>query len=120
VGDWDLSVVSASAAPAPQSYAGGSQGRLCVTVLGAFAASIGGAAIHLPTRKVQALLAYLALGDAAGATREAVGALLWSESDGKRSRNSLRHVVKELNDALSAAGFGGFHPGRLNLTLARS
>jgi DNA-binding SARP family transcriptional activator/TolB-like protein len=120
VGDWDLSVVSASAAPAPQSYAGGSQGRLCVTVLGAFAASIGGAAIHLPTRKVQALLAYLALGDAAGATREAVGALLWSESDGKRSRNSLRHVVKELNDALSAAGSGGFHPGRLNLTLARS
>jgi DNA-binding SARP family transcriptional activator len=120
VGDWDLSVVSASVPPTAQSYADDSEGRLCVTVLGAFAASIGGTRIHLPTRKVQALLAYLALGDPAGATREAAGTLLWSESDGKRGRNSLRHAVKELNDALLAARFDGFHPGKLNLTLERS
>ena len=38
----------------------------------------------------------------------------------KRVRNSLRHAVKEVNDALLAAGFDGFIPGKLILSLARS
>ena len=74
----------------------------------------------MSTRKAQALLASLALGDPAGESREQAGALLWSESENKRVRNSLRHAVKEVNDALLAAGFDGFEPGRQILCLARS
>ena len=102
------------------SNVGGSGDRLRLRVLGSFAASLNGRCVRLPTRKAQALLAYLALGDPAGESRERMVALLWSESDGKRARDSLRHAVKELNDPLLAAGFDGFEPGRQILSLARS
>jgi DNA-binding SARP family transcriptional activator/TolB-like protein len=115
-----LSVVSESLPPTSPSDVGGSEDRLCLTVLGSFAASINGKSVRLPTRKTQALLACLALGDPAGESRERLAAQLWSESDGKRARNSLRHAVKDLNDALLAAGFDGFDPGKLTLSLTRS
>ncbi len=89
-------------------------------MLGSFAASINGECVRLRTLKAQALLASLALGDPAGESRERAGALLWSESESKRVRDSLRHAVKELNDALLAAGFVGFNPGRQILSLVRS
>jgi DNA-binding SARP family transcriptional activator/TolB-like protein len=91
-----------------------------LTVLGSFTASVNGKCVRLPTRKAQALLASLALGDPAGESRERAGSKLWSESESTRVRDSLRHVVKELNDALLAVGFGGFDPGRQILSLARS
>ena len=114
-----MTVISEALLPALQSDAG-PDNRLCLTLLGSFAASIDGTPVRLSTRKAQALLASLALGDPAGESREKAGALLWSESENKRVRNSLRHAVKEVNDALSAAGFDGFEPGRQVLSLARS
>jgi len=114
-----LTVVSESLLPALQSDAGLSN-RLCLTVLGSFAARIDGKPVRLSTRKAQALLASLALGDPAGESREQAGALLWSESENKRVRDSLRHAVKEVNDALLAVGFDGFEPGRQVLSMARS
>ena len=115
-----LSVVVESLPPTSQSDAGGFEDRLCLTVLGSFAASINGKSVRLSTRKAKALLAFLVLGDPSGESRERAGAQLWSESESKRVRNSLRQVVKELNDALSAAGFDGFCPGKLTLSLVRS
>jgi DNA-binding SARP family transcriptional activator/TolB-like protein len=115
-----LRVVSVSLPPASQSDADGSEGRLCLTVLGSFAATINGECVRLRTQKTKALLASLALGDPSGESRERAGAQLWSEGESKRVRDSLRHAVKELNDALLAAGFYGFNPGRRILTLARS
>jgi DNA-binding SARP family transcriptional activator len=91
-----------------------------LTVLGSFAATINGESVRLRTQKTKALLASLALGDPSGESRERAGAQLWSEGESKRVRDSLRHAVKELNDALLAAGFYGFNPGRRILTLARS
>ena len=115
-----LRVVSVSLPPASQSDADGSGGRLCLTVLGSFAATINGECVRLRTQKTKALLASLALGDPSGESRERAGAQLWSEGESKRVRDSPRHAVKELNDALLAAGFYGFNPGRRILTLARS
>ena len=91
-----------------------------MTVLGAFSASVSGKPVRLPTRKAQALLAYLALGEAAGESRERMMALLWSESDTKRGGYSLRQAIKEVNDALLEAGFEGFVPGKQILSLNRS
>ena len=115
-----LSADSASLPPTSQSDNGGPEIRFRLTVLGSFTASIDGTCVRVPTRKAQALLAYLALGEPTGESRERVGALLWSEGESKRVRNSLRHAVKELNDALLAAGFDGFQPGRQVLSLSRS
>jgi DNA-binding SARP family transcriptional activator/TolB-like protein len=91
-----------------------------LAVLGPFAASINGKPVRLSTRKAQALVAYLALGDPAGESRERMVGLLWSESDSKRARDSLRQAIKEVNDALLEAGFAGFHPGKQILSLVRS
>jgi len=99
---------------------GGSEGRLRLTMLGPFSASIDGKLVRLPTRKAQALLAYLALGEPAGESRERMMGLLWSEKATKQARDSLRQSIKEVNDALQEAGFEGFEPGKLTLSLARS
>ena len=99
--------VASEAVPTASSDCGSSEGRLRLTVLGAFSASINGKPVRLPTRKAQALLAYLALGDPAGESRERMMGLLWSERDSKRARDSLRQAIKEANDALLQAGFQG-------------
>ena len=112
--------VASEAVPTASSDCGSSEGRLRLTVLGAFSASINGKPVRLPTRKAQALLAYLALGDPAGESRERMMGLLWSERDSKRARDSLRQAIKEANDALLQAGFQGFNPGKQILSLARS
>ena len=89
-------------------------------MLGPFSASIDGKPVRLPTRKAQALLAYLALGEPAGESRERMMGLLWSEKAAKQARDLLRQSIKEVNDALLEAGFDGFNPGKLTLSLARS
>ena len=99
---------------------GDTENCLRLTLLGSFTASVDGSCVRLSTRKAQTLLATLALGDPAGESRERAGALLWSESESKRVRDSLRQVVKELNDGLLAVGFDGFYPGRQILSLVRS
>jgi DNA-binding SARP family transcriptional activator len=91
-----------------------------LTLLGPFSASIDGRPVRLPTRKAQALLAYLALGEPAGESRERMMGLLWSEKATKQARDSLRQSIKEVNDALLEVGFDGFNPGKLTLSLARS
>ena len=98
----------------------GSEGRLRLTLLGSFSATVDGKPVRLPTRKVQALLAYLALGDPAGESRERMMALLWSGSGSRQARDSLRQALKEANDALREAGFEGFNSSTQILSLARS
>lgn len=112
--------VASDAVPAESPSGDGSQDRLHLTVLGPFSASVGGRPVRLPTRKAQALLSYLALGDVAGESRERMMALLWSESDSRRAGYSLRQAIKEVNDALLESGFTGFNPGKQTLTLDRS
>lgn len=75
--------------------------RLMLSVLGAFALRIdGGASIALPTKKSQALFAYLALRPSQGHPRDTLAALLWGERAQRQARHSLRQALLDIRSAL--------------------
>jgi len=92
--------------------------RLEISLLGTFSLRLGSTEIRMPGRKACALIGYLALADAHESTREALLALLWSESSEGKARASLRQVVHEVHGAFLDAGFAGFHSDRLILRLS--
>lgn len=68
--------------------------KLSVDILGGFAIRTSdGESIDLPTRKAQALIAYLALSTNAGHTREKLATLLWHDSANEQARQSLRQTL---------------------------
>jgi DNA-binding SARP family transcriptional activator len=78
--------------------------RLHLRLLGGFEVRLeSGPPVTLPTRKTQALLAYLAL--AAGSTypRDKLTALLWGSTPDRRARHSLRQALSALRKVLAAA-----------------
>ena len=93
---------------------------LQLTLLGPFSATIDGVQLRFATRKAKAVLAFVAMGDVAGESRESLLGLLWSERDKHKAQGSLRHAVKEVNDVLQAAGFTGFHAAKQSLALDAS
>ena len=76
--------------------------RLELRVLGGFDASLQGseASVTLPTRKVQALLAYLALSPGQRHPREKLTSLLWGDLRANLARNNLRQALFALRRAL--------------------
>ena len=77
-------------------------GKIRLSLLGTFEASeASGDAISLPTRKAEALLAYLAMAPGRAHPREALYNLLWSDRSDEQARNSLRHALSALKKALS-------------------
>jgi DNA-binding SARP family transcriptional activator len=81
---------------------------LYLRLLGGFEARLGsGPALGFPTRKAQALLAYLALGPEAGHPRDKLTALLWSDSGERQARQSLRQALFNLRKTLASAGGAG-------------
>jgi DNA-binding SARP family transcriptional activator len=76
--------------------------RLRLRVLGGFDASLEGseAPVTLPTRKAQALLAYLALSPGQRHPREKLTSLLWGELRANLARNNLRQALFALRRAL--------------------
>ena len=79
--------------------------RLELTVLGGFRASIGpNARIALPTRKSQALLAYLAMPAGQAHPRDKVATLLWGDMQTPQARGSLRQALTALRKALGGTG----------------
>jgi predicted ATPase/DNA-binding SARP family transcriptional activator len=78
--------------------------RLALTLLGGFQARLDpGPALAVPSRKGQALLAYLALSPGRVHSRDTLAALLWAESPAERARASLRHVLAVTRRALGPA-----------------
>src|SRR5713226_7754626 len=78
--------------------------RLSVTVLGGFQARLdSGPAIALPTKKAQALLAYLALPPGHAHPRDKLASLLWGGIREESARNSLRQALFALRKALTPA-----------------
>ena len=72
-------------------------------VLGAFELRIGsGPPLVLPTRKAEALLAYLALPPGREHPRDQLTALLWPDAGDRRARHSLRQALFSLRKALPA------------------
>ncbi|MGE0874559.1 MAG: AAA family ATPase [Burkholderiales bacterium] len=85
---------------------------LRLSLLGGFdLRDAAGAALRLPTRKTEALLARLALAPRGGIDREALGALLWGGSAQSAARASLRQALSLIGKALGrdalAAGTRG-------------
>jgi DNA-binding SARP family transcriptional activator/ABC-type cobalamin/Fe3+-siderophores transport system ATPase subunit len=78
--------------------------RLRVTLLGGFEARREtGAAVDMPAKKAQALLAYLAMLPGRAHRRDALAALLWGGIDEQAARASLRQAIFALRKALGAA-----------------
>ena len=76
---------------------------LRIELLGPVRVELDGAPLAVDTRKAIALLAYLAVtGHPAG--RDAVAALLWSESDDPGARGALRRTLSVLKVALGGVG----------------
>jgi predicted ATPase/DNA-binding SARP family transcriptional activator len=77
------------------------EARLTLTLLGGFQAQLdAGAALVLPTRKSQALLAYLALPPGQAHSREKLATLLWGDMQDAQARGNLRHALARIRKAL--------------------
>src|SRR4030095_16546198 len=81
----------------------GAMARLSVTLLGGFQARLdAGSAVALPTRKSQALLAYLALPPGQAHPRDKLAALLWGGIRDESARASLRQALFSIRRTLGA------------------
>lgn len=76
--------------------------RLSLRLFGGFQARIGDRKLSFPTRKSQALLAYLAIVPGQGHLRDKLAALLWGGSGREEARHSLRQSLSVLRNALSS------------------
>lgn len=79
--------------------------RLDIQILGGFSARIGtGENIWLPTRKVEALLAYLALAPGKTRSRDQIVGLLWSDRSESQAKSSLRQALTSLRHGFQENG----------------
>ena len=76
---------------------------LNLRLLGGFHARIGGQSLTFPTKKMHALLAYLAVRPGEDHLRDKLAAVLWSGAGKKQARHSLRQSLSALRSALSLA-----------------
>src|SRR5438309_5733196 len=82
--------------------------RLKVTVLGGFHAQLEpGRALVLPTKKAQALLAYLTLPAGQAHPREKLATLLWGDMADAQARGNLRHALSRIRKALPRTARSG-------------
>jgi DNA-binding SARP family transcriptional activator len=89
--------------------------RLSLTLLGGLQARLDGTAVSLPTRKSQALLAYLALTPGQAHPRDKLAALLWGGIREGSARASLRQALFAIR---KAAGDGVLRAEGATVTLA--
>jgi DNA-binding SARP family transcriptional activator len=81
-----------------------SKARLELKLLGGFEAHLqGGAPLVLPTRKTQALLAYLALPPGQSHPRDKLATLLWGDMQNPQARGNLRNALSRIKKALPRA-----------------
>jgi DNA-binding SARP family transcriptional activator/GTPase SAR1 family protein len=78
--------------------------RLDLTLFGGFLARIRGEPLTLPTKKIQALLAYLALPVGHAHQRDKLASLLWGGTPDASARNSFRQALFVLRKALASSG----------------
>jgi len=78
--------------------------RLDLTLFGGFLARVQGEPLALPTKKTQALLAYLALPVGHAHQRDKLATLLWGGTPDASARNSFRQALFVLRKALASSG----------------
>ncbi len=74
--------------------------KVKVFFLGTFALKVGDRPIHVPTRKMEALLAYLVLHPSVH-SRERIASLFWGDSPEELARRSLRTALASLRKEVS-------------------
>jgi len=77
--------------------------RLSVRLFGGFEAQSGDRGLKFPTRKAQALLAYLAVRPEQSFMRGKLAAVFWGGAGKEQARQSLRQSLSALRSVLSAA-----------------
>ena len=77
-------------------------GPFTIRLLGGFDLQPGGSPVTIPTRKAQALLAYLSLSPGQAHPRDKLASLLWTEASPAAARNALRQTLFVLRRALGA------------------
>jgi len=81
-----------------------SAAHLELKLLGGFEAQLqAGAALVLPTKKTQALLAYLALPLGQSHPREKLATLLWGDMQDAQARGNLRNALSRIKKTLPKA-----------------
>tara|TARA_E500000318_G_scaffold81569_2_gene76846 strand:+ start:6687 stop:8780 length:2094 start_codon:yes stop_codon:yes gene_type:complete len=88
-----------------------------VSLLGGFLIDAPGGTVDLPSRKAQAILAYLMLLPSQKATRESIAGLLWSGATEDLARASLRQALRRLNQYFDAVGIVGIEATRSEVRL---
>jgi DNA-binding SARP family transcriptional activator len=71
-------------------------------LLGQFDIRVDDAAVVLPSRNAQSLLAFLALSAGTPHRRERLAALLWPDSEQDNGRSYLRHALWRIRKVLEA------------------
>ena len=77
--------------------------RLTLALLGGFRARLASAPLTLPTRKTQALLAFLSLAPGRAHPRDKLASLLWGDMPEAQARRSLRQSLFALRKAVTTA-----------------
>jgi DNA-binding SARP family transcriptional activator len=75
--------------------------RLDLSLLGGFRAVLDGEELQFPTRKSEALLAYLAMPPGQMHSREKLAVLLWGDSGEEQARQSLRQTLFTIRKPLN-------------------
>jgi DNA-binding SARP family transcriptional activator/TolB-like protein len=79
--------------------------RLSLSLLGGFECRVdGGDALRFPTRKVRALLVYLAVNAGRTHTRDKLATLLWGDQSDAQARANLRKAMSRLGQTLPKRG----------------
>jgi len=91
--------------------------QIRVSLLGGFLIEAPGGTADLPSRKAQAILAYLMLLPSQKATRESIAGLLWSGATEDLARASLRQALRRLNQYFDTVGIVGIEATRNEVRL---
>jgi DNA-binding SARP family transcriptional activator len=98
----------------------GSDRVLRLRLLGPPRLSVDDETATLANRKLICLLGYLALAPGRRESRERLVGLLWSESDERRARGSLRQALAAFRRICGELGFSGFETDRGHCALSQS
>ena len=107
------SVLITTAAPGPAP----ADPVLSVNLIDGIGLFVNGVSVRLPNQKARAMLACLALSDANQESRERLAGLLWSESEERKARATLRQAIHETREALIAHDCNAFTASRLAIGL---
>ncbi len=95
------------------------QAQLTLSLFGDVTVSVADRQVNLKSKKLAAMLGYIALAESQTETRERLVGLFWSESDEERARASLRQALRRLRRDFGDAGYTGLYADNLRIALGQ-